>query len=328
MRRKSLITGRRLGLESLESREMMAGNVLVQVSGGNLTVTGDGSANGIIVFQLGEGQYRILGTNQGGSATRIRQGNSLANFQTVNGVNSVTGDITIDMRGGNDRVVFSNTPAYGLVSNIPDDLTVRTGEGQDTVSLTRLRVGDDVLVDLGSQNDTFIMNDTTVGKDDGATNHNLEIFGQAGADDIIIFSSQSEVLVRGDVFINTGATTEDDEVTLSDVHALDDLDVWTFGGGDDVFLSDCRIDDDLTIDTGDGNDDAVISRSSADVVFARMGLGNEDYLEIVNSSARSANLNGGPGSGDWLDLFSTQFTEEPDIFLFETTREGEDDGGG
>jgi hypothetical protein len=324
MSRRNHFSPRHLGMESLESRQMMAGNVTASVSGGNLTVTGDGSANGIIVFQLGEGQFRVVGSNQGGAATRIRQGNSLANYQTVNGV---TGDITIDMRGSNDRVTFSNTPAFGQVSNVPRDLTIFTGDGQDNVSLTRLRVGDDVRVDLGGQNDNFQISDSIVGADDGQANHNLEVFGQAGEDDILIFNNQNEVLVRGDATINTGPTNEDDEVTLHQLHVLDDLEVLTFGGGDDVFVWDCQINDDLTVDTGEGRDSAVISQSSADVIFARMG-GDRDYLEIVNSSARSANLNGGTGSDDWLDLLSTQFTEEPDTFLFETVRVGEDDGGG
>ena len=78
MKRKSSMSSRRLGLESLESRELMAGVVSVQVSGGNLRITGDGAANGVVVFQLGEGQYRVLGANHGGSLTRIRLGNSMA----------------------------------------------------------------------------------------------------------------------------------------------------------------------------------------------------------------------------------------------------------
>jgi hypothetical protein len=209
-------------------------------------------------------------------------------------------------------------------------LTVRTGEGQDTVSLNRLRVGDDVLVDLGSQDDNLYMTDTIVGADDGNTTHNLDVFGQAGADDIIVYSTQSEVevLVRGDVFINTGLTSEDDEVTLLHIHALDDLEVWTFGGGDDVLLQNCRVDDDLTVDTGDGNDEVEIFRASADAIFARMGVGNQDYLYVGRTTARTANLNGGAGNGDWLDLRSNLFTEEPDIFLFETIRELDDSAGG
>jgi hypothetical protein len=56
-----------------------------------------------------------------------------------------------------------------------------------------------------------------------------------------------------------------------------------------------------------------------------MGVLGEDVGRVT---ARTANLNGGSGSGDFLDLRSNLFTEEPDIFLFETIREADDSAGG
>src|SRR5205807_3066555 len=45
MSRRNAAFSHRLGLESLEGRQMMAGNVLVSVSGGDLVVTGDNAGN-------------------------------------------------------------------------------------------------------------------------------------------------------------------------------------------------------------------------------------------------------------------------------------------
>src|SRR5262245_27198229 len=125
-------TARRLGLENLESRQLLAGDVTVSVSGGDLTITGDGAANGVLMFQLGDGQYRIAGVRQVGAATRIRLGNSTASYQTVTGV---TDDVVINLQGGNDRVTVTHNPGFSLYSTLPDDLTIYTGSGDDVVRL-------------------------------------------------------------------------------------------------------------------------------------------------------------------------------------------------
>ena len=66
---------RRLCSESLETREVLAGNVNVVLSGNNLTITGDESANTIAITQTTatktvrvEGQFTNIFLNGGGSA--------------------------------------------------------------------------------------------------------------------------------------------------------------------------------------------------------------------------------------------------------------------
>ena len=76
---------------------------------------------------------------------------------------------------------FSHTPAYDLYSSIPNDLTVLTADGDDEVYLSRLKIGDDVFVDLGNHSDTFEMINSIVGATMRRA-HNVEVFGQAGID--------------------------------------------------------------------------------------------------------------------------------------------------
>ena len=70
---------RRLFVESMESRQLMAGNVFANVIGGDLVLTGDNASNGVEVRQLGAGVYRVIGQVQGGAPTTIWLGGVAAN---------------------------------------------------------------------------------------------------------------------------------------------------------------------------------------------------------------------------------------------------------
>src|SRR5262245_41175627 len=89
----------RLSLETLEDRHMMAGNVTVNLSSGDLVVTGDGLGNDIVITQTVlngapvPGRFRIEGLNN----TRI-------NGQAVRIFENVTDDMVINLNGGDDRV--------------------------------------------------------------------------------------------------------------------------------------------------------------------------------------------------------------------------------
>ena len=124
--------------------------------------------------------------------------------------------------------------------------------------------------------------------------------------------------MRGDVLFDAGATNEQDNILLTLSHVLDDVTVRTHGGGDYVTIRDAQVDDVLTVETGNGTDDVDIFRVTADEIYARLGLGNGDWLGVRDTNARLATLDGGPGSDDWLYLTdSSQFTNQPIIFGFE-----------
>ena len=124
---------RRLSVESMESRQLMAGNVFANVIGGDLVLTGDGASNGVEVRQLGAGVYRIIGTIHGGAQTHVWLGGVAANSQVVGGVND---DFQINLNAGDDFLLMS---AAGLPAGskmlVPTDLNVHTNDGKDRKSV-------------------------------------------------------------------------------------------------------------------------------------------------------------------------------------------------
>jgi len=64
-------TSRKLWVESLENRALLAGNVSVSVSDGTLFITGGSAGNGVSVQQLNSGRYYITGFNVSGGNTTV-----------------------------------------------------------------------------------------------------------------------------------------------------------------------------------------------------------------------------------------------------------------
>ena len=118
-----------MGLEPLESRLLMAGDVSVSVSGGDLLISGDGDDNQILIVESG-GTFDVLG--QAGT--------------TVNGGEDITGlagDILIDMDRGDDRVVISGVDFDG-------NIIVDGGVGGNEFRLSNANIGGDVSVENGT----------------------------------------------------------------------------------------------------------------------------------------------------------------------------------
>ena len=96
-RHKSLLS-RRLGLESLEGRQLMAGNVLVSVNSlGDLLITGDSQDNNIQIFHSMQQGAVIPGKFL---VTGAQNSNTLINGQPdAQYFENVTHDIKIDLQG-------------------------------------------------------------------------------------------------------------------------------------------------------------------------------------------------------------------------------------
>ena len=125
-RRPAQRNQRTLAVESLESRAMLAGNVLVSVdSAGNVRITGDNADNRLTITQSGNGSYLIMGQQ-----TTI---NGLAS-RTVTGVRR---SLAMDLRGGNDEVTFTGAlPGGTFGPRFTSSFTVRGGAGSDTINIT------------------------------------------------------------------------------------------------------------------------------------------------------------------------------------------------
>lgn len=169
----------RLRFESLEQRLPLAGNVMAELVGSTLRLTGDHLGNEVVVASTAGGKIAVIGQN-----TTIN--GSAAAFVTKKAVTSI---IAI-LHGGNDAIGLSNraqdyadarvfidslrfpladpppTPfdvvalqtaidnvAAGVTTfSIPGSLTVATAAGDDAVGISG-NVGGSVTVNLGSAND-------------------------------------------------------------------------------------------------------------------------------------------------------------------------------
>src|SRR4051794_32629103 len=114
MKRHTRGTGRGLGrielhVEPLELRSMLAGNVLANLDAtGALSVIGDAKVNNVAISQdAATSAYILSGVN-----TTINGLPSL-NLGTLAGF---TGDINVDLRGGNDVFAFAGASASSSFS--------------------------------------------------------------------------------------------------------------------------------------------------------------------------------------------------------------------
>jgi len=137
MQKKS---SRRLGVESLETRDLMAGNVLAHVVQGSLAITGDEQANIFTVVQSGPGKFTVTGTGT-----------------TINGLTTpqdftVSKDINIDTFAGNDRVTMGSTTA---ITRLPQNTRVRMGSGADLL-LVQGVIGKDSTIIMGGNTENDV----------------------------------------------------------------------------------------------------------------------------------------------------------------------------
>jgi hypothetical protein len=130
--------------EALENRSMLAGNVTAAVTGGNLTITGDDSANIISLTQVASGGWKITG-----SATKVN--GSTKAFTT----DPVTGNINITLNGGNDTLVMTK-------GNIPGHLTILGNDGADVTTLSSLTIGTFLHFEGNNGNDTLAVTNVQV----------------------------------------------------------------------------------------------------------------------------------------------------------------------
>ena len=121
--------GQSLHVESLEARQMMAGDVSVSINGnGDLFVIGDGADNNVdISTDLITGDLIIAG-NEG---TNIVFDGESANTQVISLETDFTlgRNLTINMRGGDDEVRVDHL-------DVVSDVTAVLGSGDDTLDLS------------------------------------------------------------------------------------------------------------------------------------------------------------------------------------------------
>lgn len=128
--------GKKLGIESLESRSVMAGNVFANVVGGNLVLAGDSANNAVMITSVRPNYVRVSAMDAGTLTPTLVNGGVAREFYVPGG------NVTANMGAGADRVL-----AQGLrVKN----LTIDGGAGADSVQVATSVIDSTLKVTAGA----------------------------------------------------------------------------------------------------------------------------------------------------------------------------------
>ncbi len=279
---------RRLNLESLEGRKMMAGDVSVALEGQLLTVQGDNLGNQVVVSQNAAGAVTISGQN----------GTLINGLPSVRFINPQLNAMEIRMEGGDDSVSLRGV-------RIANDLFADLGAGNDlltTAAATPVVIGANAMIEAGAGNDIVRLSGITVREDlmiqggvgtlnaslnAAAVDKALTIIGDDANDSVALAGVRvgdavsietkggSDVVSMNDVsalalLVNTDATGVGvDRVTMNRVTAIEDIGISTGAGNDTVALTDVTSGKSLTVSLDEGNDSFTGTRVSVveDAVF-------------------------------------------------------------
>jgi hypothetical protein len=288
MHKRTIGSGRGFGnrilkVETLEPRAMLAGNVSVSVSGGNLIVRGDAKDNLVLIEQVGSGRYAVTGSDfanggEPGFQTGPTRVNGQANGTVV--VSGVTGDINVDLRAGRDGLGIGNSVED--LGTLAEDcgLDFGFGEGGGNGSGSE-SPGGGIVLQQQVAGRFFVPRNLIVNTGDGND------FALINAD------------VKTSAVINTGNGNDDlafgnPSSAESDVHVGNDLVVLTGSGHDHACIQFATVDDHINVQTGNGNDLLEIDEFDAGHVLVLSGSGNDlvdlddfdtDREVVVNTGA-------------------------------------------
>jgi hypothetical protein len=258
----SVPTRESLGLEALESRTLLAGNVTASVINGTLTVLGDDANNAVQISTVydpvyGDG-FQVTGLDKDGPTT--------VNGNSDDGFFGVT-NVYVDLKGGDDDLGVSNNleqllacldgvvPEVGPTTypshlHIPGWAVLKMGDGLNRVGVgLGVTTGQRLLVQ-GGRNEDF------VGICEVAVGANLVIQTFGGGDEVFVHDSESEGATRiltANGYSNVevdGLYAEDliirggyhnDEVYVQCVYVDDDVVIQTEEGYDTVGVDGCRV---------------------------------------------------------------------------------------
>lgn len=266
---------RRLGVEDLERRALLAGDVAVSVVDGNLLINGDELDNAIsIAAGATADAVLVTGLDTAGVATTIN-GAAVAGGVEFTGV---SGDILIRMGDGNDSVAVGAMTVQGL--------RIRTGRGDDDVALgAGLVVEGNLKVQTDGGDDSVTAVDTTI-------HGNAQIETGFGDDDVSL---------SGVVVIQTDEEEEDGEESAENGHGgigpLGRVLGALFGHNDEDY---CGSDEDYDesgqclVDTGFGDDSVLINGLTAAKLKVHTGNG-DDSATLAGIVAAKIDLDLGRG---------------------------------
>jgi large repetitive protein len=248
MRKSNKFTGRIHRFECLENRTMLAGNVSAINYAGALVISGDNSANAILVTQIDPTTIKVTGIG-----TKVNGSYSPQTIPNVLG-------ITVDMYGGADAVTLKNITIPGIGVDLGDgsDVLVMSGvhstssgdieggTGNNSISMDHCSFADGLAIRTSSGNDAVAMSRTT-------------IYGGL----LIELGDGTNTLSMLNVNVFEPQLTGSSVTPLNDEFSVPDCGAFIVGGSgiDVIIMNDVNIDCFTQIYTLGGNDSLVIANS-------------------------------------------------------------------
>jgi hypothetical protein len=323
---------RTLRIESLEQKQMLAGDVTVSVLNGVLTLQGDdldnqvavsaGETAGSFVIHGLDGTQLILGDAAGAAelvVEGVRRGlvANLGNGNDVLRINeaSFRGNVAINMGEGDDRVSIGVAPEVSEAS-----LTV---DADAELDLPSVQIGQSLLIRTGAGNDTVVINDTR------------------GRGSLGVSTGEGDDTVRLGLASEGEEAELDDEVLVSFAHGVA-LDLGA--GADDLFVNQLRagvfhanggagadtmrINDvkthvmNISGGRGEEADSVVLNDVATRLLTVHLGAG-DDSLTLSGVKAQFALLQGGRGEADTLTLLGENLIRHRRVAGFEVINPSE-----
>lgn len=246
---------RKLWVESLENRTLLAGNVSVFVDGDVLKIIGDGQGNGVSVQQLDNNKFFVTGFAASGGDTTV---NGQLTGRIVSGVNH----IDADLNAGWDIFIMSNS-AFRR-DQLAQQLSGGTaGPIQASPEAPNANTTDPVT--------TRVTGNVSVKLDDG--NDGVGIGARIGRLDA------NGNIINGVLSINGGNGR--DQVNVDRSTAFDDM-LFDMGSGNDtVQANTVRVGDFIFASMGDGSD-RFVSDNAHGWHSQILGGNQDDVVDIRN----------------------------------------------
>ena len=118
-------------------------SVTVDVTGGNMTITGDDNPNSIEVLGTAPGEWKIVGKG------------TLVNGAKKYIATGVTGSVTISLNGGDDTLLMHD-------GDVPGHLTILMGNDNDSTTMFNLTLGTFLHFEGNAGDDTLSISNLTV----------------------------------------------------------------------------------------------------------------------------------------------------------------------
>ena len=197
-------SGGRAMFEVLELRRLLSGNVTAVTTGagleGTITLTGDNKSNDITIGRNGFGDYLITGNNgttvNGAASVTFVDGhfrNIIAKMGNGDDVLTFAGDgfnsADVEMGNGKDTVNVGPVLFHNFSANSAGNLSIDTGNGEDSVTIDDADVEGNLDVSLGNGPDslTFIGATAVTGTSNLSGGHGPDdLFGTAPAGSTIV----------------------------------------------------------------------------------------------------------------------------------------------